>query len=167
MLVDRVLRGDRVLVRAPQDPDGPAVLAILQEPTVARWWGPTNLADVLESFHYALIVEVDGVVAGWMFLEEEDDPMYRHVGLDVSLGTAHQGKGIGPEALRLVIRECAAKGHHRFTIDPAASNAHAIKAYTSLGFKPVGVLRDYERDTDGGDGWHDGLLMDLLIGELT
>jgi hypothetical protein len=30
---------------------------------------------------------------------------------------------------------------------------------TEVGFKPVGVLRDYERDTDGR-GWHDGLLME-------
>jgi len=28
------------------------------------------------------------------------------------------------------------------------------------------VMRRYERDTDGG-GWHDGLLMDLLVEELT
>jgi hypothetical protein len=35
---------------------------------------------------------------------------------------------------------------------------------TEVGFRPVGVLRDYERDTDGR-GWHDGLLMDLLAAE--
>jgi aminoglycoside 6'-N-acetyltransferase len=29
----------------------------------------------------------------------------------------------------------------------------------------VGVLRQYERDADGS-GWHDGLLMELLAGEL-
>jgi aminoglycoside 6'-N-acetyltransferase len=33
-----------------------------------------------------------------------------------------------------------------------------------VGFRPVGVMRQYER---GGDGrFHDGLLMDLLRGEL-
>jgi aminoglycoside 6'-N-acetyltransferase len=164
MLVERVLRGERVVIRPPRSDDAEAILAILLEPSVSRWWGPTSLEDVVESFDFALIVEVDGAVAGWMFLEENDDPMYRSVGLDISLTSACQGRGIGPEALRLVIWECAAKGHHRFTIDPAAANEHAIKAYAGLGFKPVGVLRDYERDTDGG-GWHDGLLMDLLIGE--
>jgi aminoglycoside 6'-N-acetyltransferase len=54
--------------------------------------------------------------------------------------------------------------HHRITIDPAAANSQAIRCYTSVGFRPVGVMRRYER---GGDGhFHDGLLMDLLRDEL-
>jgi aminoglycoside 6'-N-acetyltransferase len=28
----------------------------------------------------------------------------------------------------------------------------------------VGVMRSYERDVDG-EGWHDGLLMELIAGE--
>ncbi len=58
------------------------------------------------------------------------------------------------------------RGHHRLIIDPAATNTRAIDTYASLGFKPVGVMRRYERDADG-DGWHDGLLMDLLAEDLT
>jgi aminoglycoside 6'-N-acetyltransferase len=33
-----------------------------------------------------------------------------------------------------------------------------------VGFRPVGVMRRYERGPDGV--WHDGLLMDMLAGEL-
>jgi aminoglycoside 6'-N-acetyltransferase len=36
--------------------------------------------------------------------------------------------------------------------------------YEKAGFRPVGVMRRYERDALGGD-WHDGLLMELLAGE--
>jgi aminoglycoside 6'-N-acetyltransferase len=58
----------------------------------------------------------------------------------------------------------AERGHHRLTIDPSAANERAIRAYERVGFRPVGRMRQYER---GGDGtWHDGLLMDLLVGEL-
>jgi RimJ/RimL family protein N-acetyltransferase len=53
----------------------------------------------------------------------------------------------------------------RLTIDPAADNQRAIRAYRRVGFRPVGVLRRYERGPDGG--WHDGLLMDLLPEDLT
>jgi aminoglycoside 6'-N-acetyltransferase len=49
-------------------------------------------------------------------------------------------------------------------IDPAADNAAAIRAYEKVGFRPVGVMRQYER-LPGGE-WHDGLLMDLLADEL-
>lgn len=41
----------------------------------------------------------------------------------------------------------------------------AIRCYAGVGFRPVAVMRSYERDVDGS-GWHDGLLMDLLADEL-
>ena len=67
--------------------------------------------------------------------------------------------GLGPEAIRLAAR-CLfeVRGHHRLTIDPAAENLRAIHAYERVGFRPVGVMRQYERGRDGT--WHDGLLMD-------
>jgi aminoglycoside 6'-N-acetyltransferase len=40
------------------------------------------------------------------------------------------------------------RGHHRITIDSAAANVWAIRSYTKVGFRPVGVIRQYER---GGD----------------
>ncbi len=56
------------------------------------------------------------------------------------------------------------RGHHRLTIDPAAHNQRAIRSYQRVGFRPVGVMRRYERGADGS--WHDGLLMDLLPEDL-
>jgi len=70
---------------------------------------------------------------------------------------------VGREALRAAIRHFIGRGHHRFTIDPAAENARAIRTYAAVGFKPVGVLRSYERGPDGT--YHDNLLMDLLADE--
>ncbi len=74
-------------------------------------------------------------------------------------------KGFGPEAIRILARYLIdVRGHHRLTIDPAADNVNAIKAYERIGFRPVGRMRSYERGTDGT--WHDGLLMDMLAEEL-
>lgn len=74
-------------------------------------------------------------------------------------------RGIGTEAVRSVVRRLIdERGHHRITIDPAAENAAAIRASEKVGFRPVGVMRAYERDVSG-EGWHDGLLMELLAGE--
>jgi aminoglycoside 6'-N-acetyltransferase len=163
------LCGARVRLRAPDvAADAAPLAAILAEPDVARWWH--SLADaarvrreVLES-EPGWVIEVDGAVAGWIQFYEESEPDYRHVALDLFLGGAHHGRGLGRETARLVIDHFAARGHHRFTIDPAAANERAIRSYTALGFRPVGVLRDYERGADGA--WHDGLLMDLLVSEL-
>jgi aminoglycoside 6'-N-acetyltransferase len=92
--------------------------------------------------------------------------MYRHAGIDIYLGTRFQGRGAGTEAVALLARFLfEQRGHHRLTIDPAAANGRAIRSYAKVGFRPVGVMRQYERGRDGR--FHDGLLMDMLRGELT
>jgi aminoglycoside 6'-N-acetyltransferase len=160
-----VLRGARVTLRPPSDEDLRRLVAIVETPGVREWWGPEGGdPDDLRNDGAAWAIEAGGEVAGWLAFDEEDDPDYRHVGLDIVLAPPHQGHGLGPEALRLAIGWFVAeRGHHRFTIDPALANERAIRAYEAVGFRRVGVMRRYER---GADGWHDGLLMDLLAEEL-
>jgi aminoglycoside 6'-N-acetyltransferase len=152
-----------------REDDGAALLALLTEPSVARWWHEWDAArvqrDLIEQDEeHVLVIEVGGELGGLLLVYEEPDE-YKHAALDVTLAPEHQGQGLGPEALRTVITHLIdARGHHRFTIDPAAHNDNAIRAYAKLGFRPVGVLRRYERAADGT--WHDGLLMDLLAEEL-
>ncbi|MEX0783831.1 MAG: GNAT family protein [Dehalococcoidia bacterium] len=165
------LRGASVTLRPIGTGDLPALLEILVDPTVARWWGNYDLARVTEEYAdpgddtVAFIIEVDGNVAGLIQYGEEDDPDYRHASVDIALVAAFQNRGAGPDAIRTLARYLfGERGHHRLTIDPAAANANAIRAYESVGFRRVGVMRQYERGADGR--WHDGLLMDLIAGGL-
>lgn len=133
-------------------------------PEVSRWWDEPEadfpLHDDPDSTR--LVIEIDGRVAGMVQYWEETEPKYRHATIDVFLDPAFHGRGIGTEAVRRVTRLLIdERGHHRITIDPAADNAAAIRAYENVGFRPVGIMRAYERDADGG-GWHDGLLMELV-----
>jgi aminoglycoside 6'-N-acetyltransferase len=159
-----------VSLRPLEESDVEAVVAIVHEPSVSRWWGPLGdddaLRDELRSGGDAFAVCVDGGLAGWLGVWEEREPDYRHAGLDVVLTTAHQDAGVGRAALRLAVRRLIdERGLRRFTIDPAAANARAIRCYEAVGFRPVGIMRGYERGADGS--WHDNLLMDLLAEELT
>jgi aminoglycoside 6'-N-acetyltransferase len=163
-----VLRGERVTLRPLEDADLDPLAEIINEPSVARWWGeagePERLRDNLRMDGDAFAIEADGELAGWLGFVEETEPEYRSVSFDISLSERFQGQGLGPDALRTLIRWFAdERGHHRFTIDPNAANEPAIKAYAAVGFKPVGITRRAEL-IDGE--WTDGLLMDLLIEEL-
>ncbi|HET9347248.1 MAG TPA: GNAT family protein [Candidatus Limnocylindrales bacterium] len=166
------LRGERMLLRAVRAEDVPALREVLQEPSVARWWGaPREGVDVADDWlaidpdTIQWTIEVDGTVAGSIQAAEEDDPDYRHAGLDLFLGPSFQDRGLGRDAIRTVARWLfETRGHHRLTIDPSAANARAIAAYQAVGFRPVGIQRQYERGPDGT--FHDGLLLDLLRDEL-
>ena len=168
---DVTLTGDRVVLRPARTDDLECLRAIAQEPSVARWWGPPPFEGVAKAWldHEAddivFVIELDGVIVGSIQYAEENDLDYRHAGIDLFLTSDVQGQGIGPDAIRTVARYLIdVRGHHRLTIDPSAANERAIRAYSKLGFRPVGIQRLYERGPDGT--FHDGLLLDLLADEL-
>jgi aminoglycoside 6'-N-acetyltransferase len=160
-----VLRGERLTLRPAGAADADALAAILLEPDVHAWWGAYDADRVRQELAEipSWTIEVDEIVSGWLHANEEPAPDYPSVAFDVLVSGRLRGAGYGREALRLAIRWFAeARGHHRFTIDPATDNARAIRAYEAVGFERVGVLRRYERGPDGR--WRDGLLMELIVG---
>jgi aminoglycoside 6'-N-acetyltransferase len=163
------LKGERVTLRPVRAADADRLLEILHEPEVARWWGEHDAKRVREELIepddvVVYAIEVGGDVVGSIQYYEETDPDYRHASVDLFLATDAQGQGLGSEAIRVLAGHLfVTRGHHRLTIDPAADNERAIRAYERVGFRPVGVMREYERGDDGT--WHDGLLMDLLASE--
>ncbi len=159
------LKGERVLLRSGRPEDVGTLVRIRNEPEVARRWGTEDIeGEVEEEFvenDGGFVVEIEGEVVGAIQYGEEEDPMYRHANMDLFLATSHHGRGLGTEAIRVLARHLfEERGHHRLTIDPAADNVPAIRAYEKVGFRPVGIMRLYERGPDGA--FHDGLLMDML-----
>ncbi|SDT12232.1 GNAT family N-acetyltransferase [Jiangella sp. DSM 45060] len=189
-----LLRGALVTLRPAGPADVERLVAIRSTPEVHHRWGGDDLpaevaADLTDDDLHLYVIEVDvpeggsaaagsaaagsaaagsaaagGEVVGAVQWSSEEDPQYRHAGIDIYVDPAHHGRGIGTDAVRTLARHLLRDhGYHRLTIDPAADNAVAIACYAKVGFRPVGVMRQYERGPDGT--WHDGLLMDLLAPE--
>ena len=165
------LQGQAVHLRPVTADDAPRLTEILTHPEVARWWGRFDRDRVQRELvdpddgTVTFAIQADGQVIGLIQYWEEPDPDYRHAALDIFLHPDWHGRGLGADAIRTLARHLFQdRGHHRLTIDPAAANQRAIRAYRRVGFRPVGMLRRYERGPDGR--WHDGLLMDLLPEDL-
>jgi aminoglycoside 6'-N-acetyltransferase len=156
-----------ITIRPVLPEDAPVLAAILAQPDVARWWGDFD-QDRVE--HELIVgepdlrvfaIELDGRLVGAIQTHEETDPEFRHASIDLFIDAGEHGHGIGPAAIRLLARRLIDdEGHHRLTIDPAADNQRAIRAYGKVGFRRVGLMRRYQRMADGT--WADGLLMELL-----
>jgi RimJ/RimL family protein N-acetyltransferase len=158
---------EEVTLRPLAEGDEAELLRIHSTPEVMRWWDVPAEGfpwDEPESARFTVLA--GGEIAGLAQYWEEDEPRYRHAGIDLFIDPRLHGHGVGSavvaKVVALLIEE---RGHHRITIDPALENVAAIRAYEKVGFKRVGVLRQAERDV-GGEGWHDALLMELLATDL-
>jgi aminoglycoside 6'-N-acetyltransferase len=167
-----VLQGALVRLRPYDDADFADLVRIREHPTVhERWRGGDDMAkavreDLAEEESTAFVIELDGRVVGWVQWQSEEEPDYRCASMDIYVDPHVHGRGVGTDALRTLARHLIDDhGHHRIEIDPAADNEAAIRCYTKVGFRPVGILRKAERGNDGT--WHDSLMMDLLADELT
>jgi aminoglycoside 6'-N-acetyltransferase len=158
------LHGEAVVLRPVTGLDVSALLGILGEPEVAEWWRRAEWERLDERDAVTFAVTLDGVVVGCIQYSEETDPDYFSAAVDIFVSATVHGRGVGSDAMRTLIAWLIdVRGHHRLTVDPAAVNARAVHVYEKLGFRPVGVLREYERVAGGS--WRDALLMELLASE--
>lgn len=124
--------------------DGRALRAMHSTPEVAHWWDFPNpefpMRDEPETTR--LTIRFEGEIAGLIQYGEETEPKYRSANMDIFVGPAFHRRGIGTEAIRVVVDLLIGeRGRHRVTIDPAADNQAAIRTYEKAGFAPVGVMR--------------------------
>jgi aminoglycoside 6'-N-acetyltransferase len=168
------LAGPRTLLVPLRLEHAEPLRAIRRHPEVHRWWRDLEddfpLGDDSESVRFAVCLtqpsgQLDPSPRGMIQYWEEPEPDYRQAGIDLFLDPLIHGRGIGREVVSVLARYLVdVRGHHRLSIDPAADNTRAIACYGAVGFRPVGLMRRYERGPDGA--FHDGLLMDALPEDL-
>lgn len=159
------------MLRGMRNEDVARVAELHTAPEVARWWPPRDAEHLTAKLERddlsSWVIELDGEIVGYAQAYEETNAEFRHAGMDLFLAPAVHGRGLGQDVVRTVVRHLLEeRGHHRVVIDPAAANTRAVRCYEEVGFKRVGILRSYWWD-HVEERWVDGVLLDLLAGELT
>jgi RimJ/RimL family protein N-acetyltransferase len=175
-MVVPVLTGRSIRLRPPVPVDVEERLALGQAPEILRMFGadPADIAPLTRSGAAAFIDGLARHPAAWVidhqdrFLGEipldDIDRHDRRARLAVGLYDPEKlGKGIGREAIQLVLRHAFEMLHlHRVGLRVISFNVRAIRAYTACGFVEEG--REREAAFVAG-AWHDDVIMGILAGD--
>jgi len=143
-------------------------------PSLAHGWDEwTVYFGVPDRLAATLVMEVDGQVAGDLFLQGRDayaqaEVRDRAMGVEAEigwvLGPEHQGRGLAAEAARALLAICFDElGLHRVTAGCAAENTASWRV-----MERVGMRREAHTIQSGlyRDGtWRDGYLYAMLAAE--
>jgi aminoglycoside 6'-N-acetyltransferase len=158
------LRGERVVLRPTGADDVEPLRAIRAKPEVMARWGTIEddfpLGDEPTATRFTILV--DGQAAGMLQYTEENEPDYRSAEIDIFLDPRHHNRGLGPDAMKALIRHLVEdRGHHRVVLSVDAENAQGIRAYEKTGFRRVGLMHLSGR-VPGSREWKDEYLMEWV-----
>ncbi|MFI7388884.1 GNAT family N-acetyltransferase [Streptomyces sp. NPDC049813] len=171
-----VLTGDRTVLRPFTEEDAEVMAVILRDPELLYFTGgdPAPFSDAhLRSWYgsrgaqedrldLAVTDRATGELVGEVVLNEWE-PAHRRCTFRTLIGPRGRGRGLGTEAVRLVVGHgFEALGMHRIELAAYADNARALRVYEKAGF----VLEGVRRHVELRDGvWRDEVLMAVLAEE--
>ncbi|MGY0023610.1 GNAT family N-acetyltransferase [Streptomyces sp. cg35] len=167
-----VLTGERTVLRPFTEDDAAAMAGIIEDPEVVRftggsaaftlehlrsWYGSRSAQD--DRLDLAVTDRATGELVGEVVLNEWD-PEHRHATFRTLIGPRGRGRGLGTEALRLVVAHgFGTVGLHRIGLEAFADNHRARHVYEKVGFVLEGVRRQVALH-DGA--WRDEVVMGML-----
>jgi len=118
-----------------------------------------NLAEKGECMRWAIVDKKSRVVMGSCGYHKVQTE-HRRAEVGYELGREYWGQGVMQEVMNAVIRHCfEAQGFNRIEAFVTVGNNRSLNTLEKLGFKPEGVLREYEF-TQGE--FHDQVVLALL-----
>ncbi|MFF2886601.1 ribosomal protein S18-alanine N-acetyltransferase [Paenibacillus sp. NPDC057967] len=137
---------DKLLYRAMEMADIPAIIAIEQEAFTSPWTAEAFMNELTNNmFAKYLIMEYRGELLGyggmWIIMDEA------HI-TNIAVRSDLRGKGLGHLLLEQLQRTAVFYGAARMTLEVRVSNETAQHLYRKFGFEPAGVRPRYYSDND-------------------
>jgi diamine N-acetyltransferase len=171
-MTEAILSTPRLTLRPHRESDTPRLIELLDDPPLARNWAtrdPARARAESTANTRLFTVEHAGAPIGAIACQRFATAEQAHTGIDALLGAPAWECGLGAEAmLALVEHLFATCGARRLTADPDAQDRRAIAVYEKVGFRHVGVLRQYRSSVDqsaADRSANDAVLLELLAGD--
>ena len=167
------MQGKLVRLRAYENSDADALFRWFSDEDVTRWLGPPNFPSRAHQERFVEQASASGADTKYFAIETLDGKLVGDCGLRlidwksrkaeffITIGEKEfWGKGLGSDALRIVIRLAFDKMNlNRLWLSVLVDNPRAVRCYEKCGFVREGSLRQ-ESYVDGK--YRDVLLMALL-----
>lgn len=135
----------KILVRGMAAQDLPAVVAIAKRCPEAAQWSFKSYEELHQNGQLALVVEVDGCVAG--FLAARAIAQEAEI-LNLAVDTAKRRRGYALALLNHALAELQRSGVQDVSLEVRESNHPAIQFYLAQGFVNSGRRTGYYRHPD-------------------
>ena len=151
-----VLKSEALDIRPIQENDFPSVLKIEQASYRFPWSERLFLDCVAAGYHCRVLLK-EGDVAGYCIVAHAAEEV--HV-LNICVGPEYRREGCARLLIKNEISIGAESGAKEIYLEVRVSNLGAIDLYKGLGFKNVGVRKDYYPT---GSGREDAYVFRLLL----
>jgi ribosomal-protein-alanine N-acetyltransferase len=122
-------------------------------------WSRGNFLDSLASRYDAWVArDADGRLAGYFLLMHAVDDLHL---LNITVRPDLQGQGIGRRLLDQVLARAASVGIGSVLLEVRPSNLHALNVYRHVGFREIGVRKNYYPAS--GQSREDAIVMRLTL----
>jgi ribosomal-protein-alanine N-acetyltransferase len=127
------------------------VVAQLERKIYPQPWSEDAFVDELsrENRAYFVVEEIEEIIGyGGMFLVEED----AHIAT-VAVTDEYRGRGIGTLLMLALVEVALEAGAENLTLEVRLDNYAARDVYQRFGFAPIGIRKNYYRDSDALVMW--------------
>lgn len=144
----------RIRRMLPTDLD--AVVAIEREVFLFPWT-PGNFSDSIDSGYHCLVLDEEGQIFGYGIMTMGAQEAHL---LTLSIALESQRKGWGERLLRHFIRIAREQRALTMYLDVRISNQAAARLYERMGFRQVGMRKDYYPAMGGREN---SIVMELVL----
>ena len=139
-----------------QEKDIDVVVAIEEESNPVPWT-IKNFKDCLEKGYYSLTVKEGKKVIGFAILSVSIEESHL---LNIGLTSSKRGQGLGKELLEKIVIAAEVMGSKKVFLEVRISNEVAIDLYKTMGFREIGLRKNYYRLKEGRE---DAILMSKTL----